>query len=75
VRQGQTWKVVKIELLQGQMDRWVGVRISGVGIGRRKGRLVAVKGWVVGVGLGREGRRGVVEDRTMLAGGTLGRRF
>jgi hypothetical protein len=61
--------------MQGQMDRWVGGRISGVGIGRRKGRLVAVEGWVVGVGLGREGRRGVVGDRTMLAGGTLGRRF
>jgi hypothetical protein len=65
---------VKIELLQGQMDRWVGVRISGVEIGRRKGRLVAVEGWVVEVGR-REGPRGVVGDRTMLAGGMLGRRF
>jgi len=58
------------------MDQWVGVRISEVGIGRRMGRFAAaVEGWVVGVGLDLEGRRGVVGGRTIFDGGTLGQRF
>ena len=53
----------------------MGVRIFEGGIGRRKGLIVAaVEEWVIGVGLGREGRRGVVGDRTILDGGMSGRR-
>jgi len=54
----------------------VGVRIFEEGIGRKTGLVVAVvEERVIGVGLGRGGRRGVVGDRTMFYGGMSGRRF
>lgn len=60
--------------MQGQRDRWVGVRIFEEGIGRRWGFEIEVVGLMVWLDL-EVAYRGVVGDRPMRDGGMLGRDF